>query len=224
MKRLITLVLICCSTAAIAQDYKLFDSKSQKLFTTLPEESGTYSLSFDSVSSFVSDSIYYNFYRIGGLNFVSNDCDFWGGPNCFKQNIPVWPGSKIIFDNQYNYQFYPGNSNIIQLDFTPNGDTNIFYEDSLQKFSLSYENSDTITVLNFPDSARFFTIHHTDLDGNTINSELNNQKIIIGKDLGLVRFFQINEFPEVLNPITLIGQNKQNLGIYNITLGMLYDF
>ncbi|MBG0782532.1 MAG: T9SS type A sorting domain-containing protein [Bacteroidales bacterium] len=224
MKRLITLVLICCSTAIIAQDYKLFDSKSQKLFTTFPEKSSTYSLSFDSVVSFGSDSIYYNFYRIGEMNFVSYDCDFWGDPNCYKQNIAVWPGEKISFDNQYNYGFFPGNGNTIQLDFTPNGDTNIFYEDSTQKFSLSYEFSDTITVLNFPDSARFYTIHHTDLDGNTINSELNNQKIIIGKDLGLVRFFQINEFPEVLNPITLIGQKKQGLGIFNITLGMLYDF
>ncbi len=225
MKRLITFFLIFCSTAVFAQDYKLFDSKSKKLFTTFPEETSTYSLSFDSAaSSLGSDSVYYSFSKIGGLNFVSYDCDFWVGPNCFKQDIPEWAGAKIYLDNQYKYRFYPGNGELLQFDFTPNGDTNTFYEDSTQMFTLTYEFSDTIQILSFSDSARFFKIHHTDPDGNPINSELNGQKIIIGKTLGLSRFFQIKEFPEVLKPITLIGQKKQNIGIFNITLGMIYDF
>lgn len=146
------------------------------------------------------------------------------GPECYKQNFPVWVGAKIEFDNQYSYNFYPNNGDTIQFNFAPTGDTNTFYRDNAQKFALTYENSDTITILNYADSARFYTIHHTDLDGNSINSVLNGQKIIIGKALGLVRFFQIDEFPVLLNPIALIGQKKQNLGIHNITYGMIYDF
>jgi len=88
MKRLFTILLVAFSTAQFAQDYKLFNSKSKKLFSTYPEKSNTYSLSFDMVTSVSSDSIYYNFFKIEDLNFVSEDCDFWIGPECFKQNVP----------------------------------------------------------------------------------------------------------------------------------------
>lgn len=224
MKRLFVILLVCYSTAILAQDFKLFNSESKKLFSTFPEMSTTYSLSFDTVTSAGSDSVYYNFFKIEDINFVSYNCDFWTGPDCYKQNVPVWIGAKIEFSNQYAYNFYPDNGDTIRFDFTPNSDTNTFYIDNSQKFSLTFENSDTITILNYSDSARFYKIHHTDLDGNIINSQLNGQEIIICKDLGLVRFFQIDDFPQVLNPITLIGQENQNLGIFNITNEMLYDF
>jgi len=224
MKRLFIILLVCYSTALFAQDFKLFNSESKKLFSTFPELSTTYSLSFDSITSAGSDSIYYNFFKIEEMNFVSYDCDFWVGPDCYKQNVPVWIGAKIEFNNQYSYNFYPDNGDTIHFDFAPNSDTNTFYIDNDQKFSLTFENSDTLTILNFSDSARFYKIHHTDLAGNIINSQLNGQPIIICKNLGLVRFFQIDDFPVVLNPITLIGQENQNLGIFNITNEMLYDF
>lgn len=225
MKRLITILLIFCSTVILAQDFKLFNSESKKLFSTYPQKSNTYSLSFDMVTSVGSDSIYYNFFKIEDINFVSEDCDFWIGPDCFKQNIPVWAGAKIEFNNQYIYNFYPDNGNTIQLNFAPNiGDTNIFYIDNDQKFSLTFEYSDTINILNYPDSARFYKIHHSDPDGNIINSQLNGQFIIIAKDLGLIQFFQIDDFPVILNPVSLIGQENQNLGIFNITNEMIYDF
>lgn len=225
MKQLfIILILVCYSTAILAQDFKLFDSNSKKLFSTFPENSTTYSLSFDTVNSAGSDSVYYNFFKIEDLNFVSIDCAFWGGPNCYKQNVPVWIGAKIEFNNQYSYNFYPDNGDTIKFDFTSNSDTNIFYIDSSQKFSLTFERSDTISILNFSDSAYYYKIHHTDLVGNIINSALNGQEIIICKKLGLVRFFQIDEFPLLLNPIELIGQENQRLGIFNITNEMMYDF
>ncbi len=159
------------------------------------------------------------------MNFVSEDCYFWPGPDCYKQNIPVWPGAKIEYDNQYSYNFYPDNGDTIQFNFTPvAGDSKVFYIDTVQKFTITFEYQDTVTILGYSDSARFYVINHYDLSGNIINSQLNGQQIIICKNLGLVRFFLINEFPEVLAPIALIGQGNQNIGLYNITAGMIYDF
>lgn len=225
MKRIITILLITCSTVIFAQDYKLFNSISKKLFSTYPEKSSTYSLSFDMSTSVGTDSVYYNFFKIEDLNFYSYNCDFWVGPECYKQNIPVWIGAKIEYDNIYSYNFFPDNGDTIHFDFTPvPGDTSVFYVDTIQRFSLIYEGMDTITVLSYSDSARIFKIQHTDLEGNEINSQLNGQNIIIAKDLGLIRFFQIDDFPQVLNPISLIGQENPNLGIFNITNEMLYDF
>ena len=226
MKQLFTiLLLITFSTILFAQNYKLFNSTAKKLFSTYPEQTNTYSMSFDSVATAGSDSVYYNFYRIDSLNFISYDCDFWVGPECYKQNIPVWIGRKIDFNNLNSYNFYPNNGDTIQFNFNPIfGDTSVFYKDENQKFSLTYEGSDTITVLSYSDSARFFKIRHTDLSGNVIYSQLHGQNIIIAKNLGLIQFFQVDQFPQLLNPIYLIGDLQYNLGIVNLTRGMLYDY
>ncbi|MCD4731675.1 MAG: T9SS type A sorting domain-containing protein [Bacteroidales bacterium] len=225
MKNFILFLFLFISSICLTQNYKLLNSTSKKIYSNYPENVDTYSLSFDSVNKIGNDSIYYNFFKIEDWNFVSYDCDFWIGPDCYKQSIPVWIGAKIEINNLYSCNFYPDNGETIHFDFSPIfGDTSSFYADALQEFSLIYEGADSITILSYSDSARFFKIHHTDLDGNVINSQLNGQYIIIAKDLGLIQFFQIDEFPQVLNPIFLIGQENQNLGIFNITNEMLYDF
>ncbi len=136
MKRLFILLLICYSTVVFAQDFKFIWFEIQKAFSTFPEKSATYSLSFDRAIASGSDSIYYNFFKIKNQNFISYDCNFWVGPECYKQNFPVWAGAKIEFNNQYAYSFYPNGGDTIHFDFTPNGDTNTFYSDDFQKFSL----------------------------------------------------------------------------------------
>lgn len=224
MKNFILFLFLFISSFCFTQNYKLFNSTTKKLFATYPEKLSTYSLSFDSVKAIGTDSVYFNFFRIDSLNFISYDCDFWIGPECYKQNIPVWIGAKIDFNNLDSYNFYPNNGNTIHFNFNPvYGDTTIFYEDTIQKFSLMYECTDTITVLNYSDSARFFKMQHTDLNGNVINSQLNGQNIIIAKNLGLIQFFQIDSFPQVLNPLYLIGNENPDLGIIKITNEMLYD-
>jgi hypothetical protein len=185
----------------------------------------TFSLSFDSVIGNNNDSTYYNFFRIDTLNFESPECDFWVGPECYKQNIPVWIGAKIDFDNLNSYRFYPNNGDTIHFEFSSNTqDTVGFYEDGEQIFSIYFEGVDTLTVLGYPDSARFFKIRHTDLDGNEINSSLNGKEIITTKHIGLTQFFQIDSFPQILRPIYLVGHNIPELGMTKITNEILYDY
>ena len=180
MKKLTTILLIVIVSGVTAQNYKLFNSASKKLFATYPEITNTYSMSFDSAKLVGNDSVYYNFFRIDSLNFISYDCGFWIGPECYKQNIPVWIGSKIEFNNLNSYNFYLINGDTIQFHFNPiYNDTSTFYTDNTQMFSLIYQGTDTITILNFSDSARYFKILHTDLEGNVIGSQLNDQNITI---------------------------------------------
>lgn len=87
-----------------------------------------------------------------------------------------------------------------------------------------YQNNDTVSVLSNVDSVRTYKIVHTDLSGNIINSILNNQKILISKNWGLVRFFQIDSFPQILKPLTLAGNTNPMGGLYQITNEMLYDY
>jgi len=226
MKNLLLALLLFTSLNAFSQNYKPFNASSKKLFAAYPEMNTTYSMAFDSVLSVGNDSVYYNFFGLPWeLNFVSYDCEFWPGPECFRQNIPVWVGAKIEFDNLYSYNFYPGNGETIHLNFNPVfGEPSIFYQDDVQKFLLSYEGADTLTTLNHFDSVRFFEIHHQDINGNTINSDLNGKNIVLTKNLGLTQFFQVDSFPQVLKPLHLIGNKNSNLGITKITNEMVYDY
>ncbi len=226
MKKLLLALLLITTSTAFTQNYKPFNASSQKLFTSMPDMQSAYSMSFDSVLSVGNDSVYYNFFGLPSEpNFVSYDCPFWGGPECWMQNEPVWVGAKIDFDNLYSYKLYPNNGDTIHFNFNPaSGNSHIFYQDSIQKFSLMYESTDTVSVFDYVDSARFFKISHSDLEGNQINSALNGKNIVIGKYLGLIDFFQIDSFPQVLKPLHLIGNDNPNLGITKITNEMLYDW
>ena len=150
---------------------------------------------------------------------------FWGGSDCNQQNVPAWAGSRIEYDNAHSYKFYNQNDDSLYFFFnTVLGGPVTFYKDSIQEFSILIDGFDTLTVLDHLDSAVYFQISHTDLNGNRINSALNGEHIIISKEFGLVRFFVIDSFPSVLKPLSLIGNVSPTAGFYQLTNEMVYDY
>ncbi len=225
MKKHYWFIILLIPLQIFGQDYKLITSTSEKLFTDYPEPFNTYSISIESVNEIGGNSVYHNYFNLNYDNFVSDTCEFWGGPNCDQQNAPSWLGSDVTYENVDSYVFYNLNHDSLHFSFNTNiSDTNIFYEDSIQKFLITYENTDTLNVLENLDSARFYKVIHTDIDGNTINSQLNGQNIIISKDIGLVQFFVIDSFPSVLKPVYLIGNGSPTAGFYQLTNDMVYDY
>lgn len=225
MKKICLVLLLLLTVQLYSQDYKLFTATSKKLFIDFPVAKNTYSLSIESAKQVGIDSVYYNFFRLDNNEIISDTCFFWDGPQCRQQNAPAWAGPKIEYDNANRYTFYNLDNDSLYFFFTAaaNGPVR-FYEDSIQKFSIEFIKTDTITVLEQPDTAVYFQIAHTDPEGNPINSALNGEHIIISKDFGLVRFFVIDSFPNVLHPISLIGNVSPTAGFYQLTNEMVYDF
>lgn len=225
MKKLLLYLMILLSAQCLGQNYKLFNATSKKLFGNLPVPESTYSLSIESANEVGADSVYYNFFGLSSVEFISDTCEFWGGPYCKQQNVPVWAGKKIEFNNKYSYYFFNLNNDTLTFSFDKELDGPVpFFRDSIQEFSLFYEKDDTLTVLNKPDSARIFRIAHTDLDGNVIDSQLNGEHIIISKKFGLTQFFVIDSFPSVLKPLTLLGNSNPDAGFYQLTSEMVYNY
>jgi hypothetical protein len=226
MKKIITFLFFIITAVSFSQNYKLFTANSKKLFTDYPIPLNTYSLSFDTVKGVNNDSVYYNFSCLNNYWIISDTCEFWGQDHhCIKQTAPTAMGGNIIFDNVSNYQFFNLNHDSLTFNFTKNpNDTLIFYIDALQKFLFVYKKTDTLNVLSNTDSARFYTIIHKDLTGNIINSALNQQSIIISKNFGLMRFFQVDSFPQLLKPVVLMGNVSPNAGRYKVTNEDLYDY
>lgn len=225
MKKLLLFFLVLVITPIFSQDYKLFTASSKKLFSAEQDPFEYQSLSFPSSINDNTDSVYFNLLNLGTEEIESDTCMFWTGPYCVKQNIPRWFGSKIIFDNLEGYKFFSSENKLIQFSFNTEVDGPIpFYNDSIQNLAIFYEYDDTLTVLDQVDSVRHFRIIHTDTEGEVINSELSNKRISIGKTFGLINFFAVDSFPQILKPIKLIGSKSPDAGFYQITYGMLYNF
>ncbi len=223
MKNALLYALLILSTISLGQNYKLFHANAKKVYTNFPVPDSTFSIVFDSVKLVGTDSVYFNFTQPGNM-INSDSCQFWGGQECIKQDRPTWLGSKVVFDNISGYEFFTANGDTLTFHFTVNtGGPVIFYQNPEEKFYITYLKSDTITALNFQDSARFYTIIHTDASGNVINSALNNSQIIIGKNLGMIQFFQVDAFPSLLNPISILGNISPDIGLAKLTNEILYD-
>ena len=223
MRNIFTSLLIFISSLTFSQNYKLFNASSKKLFT---DSTNAFSISFDSVKANGSDSVYHNFSRLNDTVINSDTCHYWWGAHtCNQQDKPVWAGGKIKFNNLGVYQFHNLAGDTLNFDFTKIiGDTSLMYKDATQKFLFVFEKSDTLTTLNYFDSARFYNILHTDLAGNPINSKLNGKEIVIAKNLGLVQFFQIDSFPQQLRHLYLAGNEFPTCGMFKLTDEMIYDY
>ncbi|NTW26238.1 MAG: hypothetical protein HGA37_16175, partial [Lentimicrobium sp.] len=221
---LFTLSLLVLSLSVSSQDYQLFNAGSKKVFTTFPEAGVTFSLSFDSAVQFGVDSVYYPYRSVEDEFIDADSCMFWGGPICRPQTKPIWIGTEVVKKPADSYQFTTnaGLSLIFNFGLLP-GEDSQFFEDDVQRFKISAENPDTMNVCGQVDSVKFFRITHTDIQGNIIESELNNQLIILGKDFGLIRFFLVDSFPQVLQPITLLGNSSPEAGLLRITNELIYD-
>jgi len=223
MKQILTITLLLLSILCFGQDYKLFNASSQKVYTNFPVPDSTFSIAFDSAALVGTDSVYYNFTQ-PGMIITSQNCQFWGGPQCTKQDRQTWLGARIMYNNASIYNFFTLDGEMLSFDFSVSGeDSTLFFENQAEKFYITFEKADTLTVLNYADSVRIYTIIHTDASGSTINSTLNGEQIIVAKTLGLIQFLQVDAFPGILNPVYLIGNVSPDLGLAKLTNEILYE-
>lgn len=183
-------------------------------------------MAFDSARSIGTDSIYFHFGDLDqGAGEVVPGCLGWGDPNCYKANKPIWSGSLFLTNNNGTYWMRNvfGDSVRFDLDFNV-GDTAMIFQDLTQRFSMLKSVPDTMTVLDFIDSVYTYTILHTDLNDQPIASALNGGSLIVGKQLGWIRIFRIDSFPQVLEPLELVGNKGPDLGLHQITSAMVYDY
>ena len=122
------------------------------------------------------------------------------------------------------YWFGNVDGDTLEFDLgTQDGDTSFLFEDEVQRFRLVKSGPDTMSVFGYTDPVYTYVILHTDLGGSPMISALQGERIVIGKDLGLVRFLRVDSFPYVLQPIEMLGNLDPPLGMYRITTAMIED-
>ncbi|MDP3445906.1 MAG: hypothetical protein Q8T08_23850, partial [Ignavibacteria bacterium] len=225
MKRITLLAFLFLSILASSQNYKLFKPTSSKVYAALPLMNTTFSLKIDLISFNGNDSAYHFYKDISNQWINGDNCDFWGSQLGRAQNKPKWMGNRVLFDENHNYKFITLANDTLFMDFPQvQGASFNFYEDATQRFSITYEGKDTASILGVLDSVQNYRINHFNNLGDIIHSQLNDHVLMVGKTLGLIQFFQIDLFPTILNPLRLIGNTAPNVGLYQITQRMVYDY
>ncbi len=216
---------ILIPTLVAGQDHLPFRYGTKKVFVAENGLGRAYSLALDSFQVNGVDTTFFNYFELDSVESGGDLCVGWGGPNCIKQDIPSWAGRSLQRINSTGIVFLNIFGDTIQLDLDQAlTDTSLFYEDGLQRFSVILDQADTATILGVQDSIRQFTIIHQDNFGATINSDLNGASISIGKMLGIVNFFQIDSFPQILRPLKLLGDANWEIGLWRITPAVVHDY
>lgn len=219
-------VLACCliPTGMAAQSFAPFEPGSRKLFGSTQGFSQAFEIAFDSTIVDGGTTTYHNFKTIQDT-WSPSSCGWWGAPECIRQDKPTWIGARIEKDDQGVHRFFTALGDTVTLHLSSAlGSQTLIYEDQDQRFHLSYSGELATDVLGLTENIRRWTIIHEDIDGQPINSSLNNAFVDVGENVGLVRFFRIDSFPLVLEPVELLGQMEPPLGLYQITPASLHDY
>ncbi|MDP2423274.1 MAG: T9SS type A sorting domain-containing protein [Bacteroidales bacterium] len=226
MRTLLTIISILLSFMVSSQDYRLFHAGSKKVFAGYPDPDTAFSLTFNSAVQIGTDSVYHNFNFLSSQWITPDTCDniYLNFVACLYQDRPSWIGRGITHDNSNSYKFVTSAGDTLRFNFNLlTGDSVLFFSDATQRFHIIYDGADTTAFMGFADSSKFYRISHTNLLGNVINSPLHNEKIIIGKALGLIRFFIIDKFPQTLQPLHIVGNAVPEAGFVRLTHEMIYD-
>ena len=223
MKRILYLILTLSLYSNLsAQNYQPVNSTSAKAFLSL-NDSIVYSMAFDSVSFNGSDSVYYNYFNVNS-DFDSSSCIWWVSQDCRKQNAASWTGSSFI-QNSNSITMFNFRNDTLAFDFNiAVNDTDVFYTDSIQQFSIIRNPDDTFTVYSVIDSVHSYTILHTDLSGGVINSNWNGKPMMISKNSGIAVFFRPFNFPVLYAPVRLIANSATQEGVVVFNNEVLYDY
>lgn len=216
-------ILVCSliPTGVAAQSFAPFEPGSRKLFGSTQGFTQAYEIAFDSTIVDGGITTYHNFKALHD-SLMPSDC---GWNECQQQSKPTWIGGRIERDDQGAHKFFTAFSDTLTLHFSdvPESET-LIYQDLSQRFFLSFDGEFTSEVLGMPELVRRWTVVHEDIDGEMISSVLSNAKVEVGESIGLVRFFRIDSFPAVLEPVELWGQVQPALGLYQITEASLHDY
>lgn len=217
------LLTVVLSATTNAQDFAPFNANSRKLFAT-PDKYTTFGIAFDSTTVNGGTTTYHNYKTVWDTLTPSN-CGWWGGQECDKQDRPTWAGPRIEATTDGTHTLFNLWNEPITLAFsTEPGSQTLMYADGSQQFLLGYVGESPMEVLGLTENVRQWTILHKDLNGDPINSPLNNAPVLVGGTIGLASYFRVDSFPLVLQPVELAGQAEPALGVNTITPAFLNDF
>lgn len=152
-------------------------------------------------------------------------CNMWGGCG-LKKIEPTILGSKIVSGpNFVKYFDFYGDSLNVNFEISI-GDTQTVYQSQSSNLILKYYcfDRDSATIFNISDSIIRFQVIALDTLGNLITNIVSGDTIVFSKNVGLLKGFTFNYFPNTISNIELMGIRNPNYGFYGLTQVDIYNY
>jgi hypothetical protein len=225
MKSILTGFLLCFLLSGFAQNYAPFYSTSDEFYeennnfgTTFPLEKAL----IDSVQISGQDSIFYPFKKLGSTLNTSSTIN-----PCYNLYVNSWMGSQIFIGNDTTI-FYNNNNEPISLNHSAKvGDSSILHSDGviiLKTYMVAkvYQNIPGIGL----DSIKKFIILTRNSLGRPLNSQWEDDTLMLSKNHGLVSSYRWNIFPATphhLQPI--VSANYLRIDeVYDFNIGDIFHY
>lgn len=178
-------------------------------------------LKIESTSLIGRDTLYSN-YRIFGPP-QSEDC-------YATSKDYSWTGREILMlEDQREVFINKEKDSIIFHKYADLNDSWIFYSkgDTYFEATVIKKEIENIEIYDagMSDSVMTISIYlKKKSDGSIVPHEFNGKKWKIGKTLGFVKTYSLLKFPSDTNAINIVGVDKLNIGVGNLTEKEIYDF
>ena len=194
----------------------------------------------DRIVSFVDEENYYSFVRIdstgydNGLILYPFSVNHWLYDYCFSPTAGSWIGTEIlIMENGYNI-FLNHESDSIKINtLASDGESWLAYEktDEMQIIATITEH-DVMNFLGLTDSVKVIEFQAYDMEGGSIENEINEMQVKISKNYGFIQtlnFYYFSSSNSWYHNITrkelvLAGLTEPDAGVQNFTWFDVHDF
>jgi hypothetical protein len=230
------LVLFISAIKVEGQVYEPVGLESAAIYTTWPNAGKTSSLTvIDTVLA--ENGVEFELFKKWNIGYEpaypfevmpDEDCDYdsWGSAGyCAPAIIPLWLGPKITQLELNQYQLFSSSGDTLNFNFDLGpGDSTLVYSDDGEYFYMIYETSELDTYISYTDSVAKYRMAHLNQSGSVVSSSIHDAPVTIGKDLGIVNFFRIDSFPELLQPIQIAGHLETQSGLYRLKAEEIFDY
>lgn len=215
MKRLLV-ILFFLPGLVQAQDYQTVRSDFVRFFEN--DDAGFHGIKIDSAVVSGSDSIFYNYWHVEELASQGMDQIRPWSPSFIGRTIIQHPNSQTTFLNA------SGDSIRIH-GLTPlNGTWNMVDLGNGNYIEAAVINQTNETWLDSLTEVKTISLQAKDSQGMTIPHAVNDSIIKISEELGLLRFPNIEEFPNTFHAFEIKGMENPNRGMFRFTFGEAYSW
>ena len=215
MKKIILFFLFAFySNVIFTQNYQSIKDNGIYLFA------GTYgdikTIRIDSVAQNGQDTVLYNFYSIRVLDSITN---------CYTPLGASWLGKYVIIKSDgFNYFFNNNNDTIKINTLAPVFESYKCYSTSNgSNIAATVISIDTMSFLGIIDSVKTISFQYKDSLGTSIQNPVNNYKIKLSKNYGLINILDFYTFPNVTDSLKIIG-TPNLIGKQNLTSQRVFDY
>ncbi|MCO5262417.1 MAG: T9SS type A sorting domain-containing protein [Lentimicrobium sp.] len=168
-----------------AQNYRVFDPENVALYKD--NFSRAYCMKVDSIATSGQDTIYFLFKN---LQEVGYDCFHLEGPSWMGNQLKIKPNGENIFYNGRNEEI------IIKTDALEN-ESWLMYSTPSLRFIAKVDSIRFHDILGVLDSVKYISLQAQNSNNQNINHFVNNKKIGLSKNFGLIKPLSFYNFPDI---------------------------